>query len=82
MMQVQLAETLMLRLDALALALAEMARALPPEHAHRVAMGIGTGIDRLVADRSISPRADASLAADLAPLMMALHRQSPPVPQS
>jgi hypothetical protein len=39
MMQVQVAEILTLRLDAVALALTEMARALPPEHAQLVATG-------------------------------------------
>lgn len=57
------------------MALAELARALPPSQAARVAGAIvGQAIGRL-AGTSLSDIGDESISADLAPILSALHRR-------
>lgn len=64
-----------LRLDVMSMALAELARAVPPSQAARVAEAIvKQAMDRL-AGASMSEIADESIAADLAPLLSALQRR-------
>lgn len=71
------AKALGIRIDAMAIALSEIARALPPTDAPRVAQAISTRVGQLLADRSVGERADESIAADLATLLTALHRGGP-----
>lgn len=72
-MQAQTAEMLTVRVNALSVALTEVARTLSAEQSARAATAIGERIAQLVAGAALSDRADAALAADLAPLMRALH---------
>ncbi len=64
-----------LRLDIMSMALAELARALPPTQAARVAEAIVKQAMGRLAGASISEITDESIAADLAPLLSALHRR-------
>ena len=64
-----------LRLDVMSMALAELARALPPAQAARVAeANVKQALGRL-AGASISEIADESIATDLAPLLSPLHKR-------
>jgi len=71
-MQAQTAQMLTVRMDALIIALTEIARTLSPQQSARAANAIGERIEQIVANGELSDRADAALAADLAPLMGAL----------
>lgn len=64
-----------LRLDVMSMALAELARALPPAQAARVAEAIVKQATGRLAGTSMSEIADEPVAADLAPLFLALHRR-------
>lgn len=68
-------QTVNLRLDVMSMALAELARALPPSQAARVAEAIVQQAMGRLAEASISEIADESIAADLAPLLSALRRR-------
>jgi len=72
-MQAQTAEMLTMRMNALTVALTEIARTLSPQQAARAANAIGERIEQFVAGEELSDRVDAALAADLARLMGALH---------
>lgn len=63
-----------LRLDVMSMALTELARAVPPSQAGRVSDAIVKQAMGLLAGASMSETADESIAADLAPLLSALHR--------
>jgi hypothetical protein len=73
-MQARTAQMLTVRIDALTMALTEIARTLSLQQSARAANAIGARVAQLVANGELSDRADAALAADLAPLMSALHR--------
>lgn len=64
-----------LRLDVMNMALAELARALPPSKAACVAEAIVKQAMVRLAGASMSEIADESIAADLAPLLSALHER-------
>jgi hypothetical protein len=64
-----------LRLDIMSMALAELARVLPPSQAARVAEAIVKQAMGRLAGTSTSEIADESIAADLAPLLSALHKR-------
>ena len=72
-MQTQTAETLTVRMNALTVAPTEIARTLSPQQSAQAANAIGERIEQLVAAGALSDRADAALAADLAPLMGAMN---------
>jgi hypothetical protein len=67
--------------ELLRLALQEIARSLPAAQAAEVAAAIRHRVD-VLADGELSSAADATLAADLAPLLRALEAAADPTPRS
>ncbi len=65
-------DALQVRLDVLSLALAEVARALPPDRAASVREAIRNGVTQRLSGVALSATADAVVARDLGGLISAL----------